>query len=90
VNLSRRFFLGAALGLPFALRAVKLTPLLLAEEERPYSIPMFIDERDPPSAIADFALFVEGTSPAYVTSPLDILNEARENTYLIGKLLKRT
>lgn len=36
MNTSRRSLLGFALGLPFALRAVKVEPL-----ERPYSVPDF-------------------------------------------------
>ena len=38
--------------------------------------------------VSDFADFVEGTGPTYVTGPKDIVNEAVKNTYYFGRLMQ--
>ena len=40
------------------------------------------------SPVSDFADFVEGTGPTYVTGPKDIVNEAVKNTYYFGRLMQ--
>ena len=38
--------------------------------------------------INEFADFVEGTGPTYVTGPKDLVNEAVKNTYYFGRLMQ--
>lgn len=40
------------------------------------------------SPVSDFADFVEGTGPTYVTGPKDLVNEAVKNTYYFGRLMR--